>query len=402
MFIQILLAILIGISAGIFTGLIPGIHINLVSLILVSLSPLFLNTFQPIILGIFIIAMALTHTFIDAIPGIYLGAPDSDQALNALPGHRFLLKGRGHEALIYTVIGSLFCILLAIFLFPLFAVSMKMIYPIFKNYTGYALIAIMSYMILKESTIKKKLLALTIFLTAGTLGLITLNLTRLNQPLFHLLSGLFGFSILILSITENTKIPKQKQTKININAKNLAKSTTASTFIGFIAAFLPGFGSSQAAIIATNIVGDIGDEGFLALVGGINTVNMLVSIATAYTLQKARNGAIISITKIIGNITLKQTIIFIITALIVAGIASILALKISKIFSILIQKVNYKKLIISILFFITSLSLLFDGLLGITILITATALGITASKLNIGKNHLMGCLIIPVILFFIL
>ncbi|MBT6774490.1 hypothetical protein HOA91_03905, partial [Candidatus Woesearchaeota archaeon] len=41
--------------------------------------------------------------------------------------------------------------------------------------------------------------------------------------------------------------------------------------VGFIAAFLPGFGSSQAAIVATNIVGDIGDEGFLALVGGINT-----------------------------------------------------------------------------------------------------------------------------------
>ena len=39
----------------------------------------------------------------------------------------------------------------------------------------------------------------------------------------------------------------------------MIKSVSAASGVGFIAAFLPGFGSSQAAIVATNIVGDVGE-----------------------------------------------------------------------------------------------------------------------------------------------
>src|SRR3989344_4613411 len=44
----------------------------------------------------------------------------------------------------------------------------------------------------------------------------------------------------------------------------------------------------------------------------------------------------------------------------------------------------------------------FDGFIGLIILFTATAIGLITSFFKVGKNHLMGCLILPVILFFIL
>lgn len=403
MFIELLIAILIGILAGIITGLTPGIHINLISVLVISSSALLFNIAQPITIACAIIAMAITHTFLDSIPGIYLGAPDASQALNVLPGHRLLLKGLGHNALTYTLIGSLGALLLSLLLFPLFLKGMSFIYPLVKSYIGYALIVIMAYMILKEKTKTKKFRAFLIFTLAGTLGLIVLNLPQLNQPLFPLLSGLFGFSILLTSLHQKTVIPGQKHnTRLTITKKNTIKSISAATGVGFIAAFLPGFGSSQAAIVATNIVGDIGDEGFLSLVGGINTANMLISIATVYTLDKARNGAIITVNKLIGLVSLHSAIIFLITALIAGGIATILALKISKVFAKLITKVNYAKIILTILIFITILTFIFDNYLGLIILTTSTALGILTSNLGVGKNHLMGCLILPVILFFTL
>ena len=114
MFLEILLAIFCGCCAGIITGIIPGIHINLVSLLLVSLSGYMLGFTSPLVLAVFIISMAVTHTFLDPIPSIFLGAPDADQALNVLPGHRLLMQGMGYEAVKLTVIGSLLSLILTL------------------------------------------------------------------------------------------------------------------------------------------------------------------------------------------------------------------------------------------------------------------------------------------------
>jgi len=61
MFLEFLIAALLGILAGIFTGLIPGIHINLVSLLVVSSSAYLLDIFSFTALGVFIISMAMNH-----------------------------------------------------------------------------------------------------------------------------------------------------------------------------------------------------------------------------------------------------------------------------------------------------------------------------------------------------
>ena len=95
MFFGLIVAVVFGICAGIITGLIPGIHINLISLLLVSISGFFLGFTSPTVLGVFIIAMAVTHTFLDVIPSVFLGAPDADTALIVFPGHILLLEGKG-------------------------------------------------------------------------------------------------------------------------------------------------------------------------------------------------------------------------------------------------------------------------------------------------------------------
>ena len=399
--LEIIFSLILGVFIGIITGLTPGIHVNLVSVIILSISALLLQITSPLVIGVFIISLAITHTFLDSIPSIYLGAPDAGQELNVLPGHRLLHKGLGHNAVIYTLIGSMGCLLLGIVLFPLLIFSMAKLFPIVSRIIGYLLIAVMAIMIFREKGKRAKSLAL--FLLAGCLGMLVFSIPNLKQPLFPLLSGLFGFSILLVSLLEKSVIPKQKLNQpLNISNKNIAKSVSAATGMGFVSAFLPGFGNSQAAIIATNIVGDIGDEGFLSLVGGLNTASMLISIAAAYTLDKARNGAIVVVNKLIGSITIQDMLVFIAVALVVGGLSTIMTLKISKTFSKYITKVNYTYLIIGIISFITLLTIFFDGFIGLIILFTATAIGLLASSWKIGKNHLMGCLILPVIFYFVM
>jgi len=403
MFTQLITAAILGILSGIFTGLIPGIHINLISVLIVTLSgSLMASSFeiQPICFGVFIIAMAVTHTFLDSIPGIYLGAPDESHILTALPGHRMLLQGKGHEAVMLTVIGSLGCALVGLIFFPLTLRLVEKVYPLIKNYIGYMLIIVITYMILKENKVKK-LKAFTLFVMSGLLGLTVFRIHTLNQPLFPLLSGLFGLSILLLSLLDNSTIPKQTNSILNIDISTLAKSTLVGVFVASLAGFFPGFGSSQAAIIGKEIAGKIKEYGFLIMVGGINTVNMLTSIATVYVIDKARNGAIVAINKIIGEINLNTMLIFLIITLISAAIATILAMKISRLFSRLIAKINYRLVVSIVIFTIICITIYFDKAIGLLILITSTGVGVTATKLGIAKHHLMGCLILPVIFYLV-
>ena len=95
-------------------------------------------------------------------------------------------------------------------------------------------------------------------------------------------------------------------------------------------------------------------------------------------------------------------------ALLVVAISFFFRLSSQKIYALTQgQKAEYKVwwagIVVSLIIgFITLLTFFFDGFIGLTILITATAIGILASSWGIGKNHLMGCLILPVILYFVL
>lgn len=120
---------LIGTMVGIITGLVPGIHVNLVASISVScqslLALLVLLLFgwsEPSEIEIVILMCSLvvgnlvSHTFLDFIPSIFLGAPEGDTALSVLPGHRMLLEGKGYQAILLSAYGSIFSFLLALVL----------------------------------------------------------------------------------------------------------------------------------------------------------------------------------------------------------------------------------------------------------------------------------------------
>ncbi|MBI5389623.1 tripartite tricarboxylate transporter permease [Candidatus Woesearchaeota archaeon] len=400
MFWELLLAIIIGVMFGTFTGLAPGIHINLVAALVLSFSPLLLLYVSVLSLCAFIVAMAITHTFLDALPGIYLGAPDADQALNALPGHRLLMRGEGHAAVACTVVGSLFALLLCLIAFPLAAWAMVIINPYIHAWVGHLLVGLITYLIWREATLEKRVWAFILFSLAGLLGYSVLDLT-LSQPLFPLLSGLFGISLLLQSLSENTKIPAQNKQQFRYPFDAAIKPTIGASLVGFLAAFLPGFGSSQAAIVASAFLKEIKEEGFLILVGGINTVNMALSLATVFMLDKARNGAIVIMQELLPELTFTTLLVYITAALIAGGIASILALKISRGFAALMQHIPYKTTVGCVIGFIVMLAAIFDGWKGLLILATATAIGTVASKKSIAKHHLMGCLLVPVILYFL-
>ena len=398
MFIEFLIVIIFGILIGTITGLIPGIHINLVAIIVLSLTPFLLNYINPITIAIFIISMAITHSFLDFIPSIFLGAPEPGTALSVLPGHKLLLQGRAYEAIKLTVIGSLCGLLIAIALTPFFIITLQNIYSTIKNYIAYLLILASLLIIIKD---KKRHWAFITFLLSGILGIIVLKLVILKEPLFPLLSGLFGTSALVLSYSQKVKIPKQIITQTNVKKKTIIKSLSSSLIAGSICSFMPGLGPAQAAILGSQILGKIGKKGFLILVGSLSIVDIIISFVTLYTLGRARNGAIVAISQILENFNFNHLLLFLGSSLIAGAFATILALKFGIIFSKMISNVNYPILCLTIISLITTLVLIFSGPLGLLVLFTSTMIGLIPQLTNTGRNHLMGCLVLPVIIFFL-
>ncbi len=399
MLIEILIAAILGMFTGIFTGITPGIHVNLVSTTLFALSPFLLQHTGALSLAVFIIALAVTHSFLDTIPSIYLGAPDDENALSVLPGQRMLLKGEAYMAVKITILGAYTGLIIAVCMIPFFILVANKIYPLLKPYLAYILIIIIGFMILRE---KQKLWSFILFMLAGSLGLLTFSIPNLKEPLFPLLSGLFGVSGLMLSFFENTKIPPQNITKrIDFEPKELVKVLSGSSIAVFLIQFFPGMGPAQGAVISNQIVRKIGDKGYLALVGAMGTMSVIFSLVTFYTLGKAKDGAIVIISKLT-QIQLPSFLVLIATYVMAGSIAVFLVLYFAKKFSKLIVKVNYRLLVISIVAFIVFMSIILNGPLGLIVLFTSTAIGLIAPLKNIGRNHAMGCLLLPVLVYLLL
>jgi len=254
-----------------------------------------------------------------------------------------------------------------------------------------------------EKGIDKKFWALAVFLMAGILGIIDLTMPNLKQPLFPMLSGLFGVSMLVVSLSNKTEIPKQRITdSIKIPKFENIRALVAGTFSGSIVSFFPGMGPAQAAILASQLAGRLGTYTFLILIGGINTVNMAVSLVSLYTINKARNGAVLAIREIMTAIDLNTLILFLAAILFAGGIAVFLALFLAKIFIKFIVKVNYSMMCISVILLIVVMVFYFSSWIGLLILTVATAIGIIPNVVNVKRSHSMGCLMLPVILFFLL
>ena len=409
MLLQILLALFSGIIAGTLTGLIPGIHINLVGIFLISLSATLLSSIPPVYFVVFVVAMAITHTFIDFIPSVFLGCPDTDTELSVLPGHELLKKGEGYQAVLLTCYGSVLAIFTLILIaFPSILIISKL-YNFIKDLIPFLLIIISIMLISLE---RKKFTALGVFLLTGFLGWSVLNL-EISQPLLPLLTGLFGGSMLVMSIKNKIKIPHQKLTNPStINPRPIAGAFLGSLIASPLCSFLPGIGSGQAAVIG-NTISRSDKKGFLVLIGATNTLVMGFSFISLYLISKTRTGAAVAIKEIIGIPSLQILILILAVVLISGTISFFLTKNLAKLFSQKITKINYTKLCTATLIILFLVVFLASGLLsgdenpinsgffGLGILAVSTLTGIYCIQTGVRRTNMMGCLIIPTIIFYL-
>lgn len=394
MIVEIFAAILLGVISGTFTGLAPGIHVNLVSALVVSATSFFVPLFGINAIVAFIISMAITHSFLDVIPSIFLGAPDADKALSVLPGHRLLLKGKGFEAVKLTVLGSLFGLLFCASAYVLLEKVLFVMYPVAEKYIWQMIFVVSLFMVFYSGNILRNA---AVFCICGFLGYVVFQ-ARMDEPLFPLLTGMFGISTLIFSLGESNAFPKQEfsiETEFNIRRGFLAVIVGALT--GFITAVLPGIGASTAATAGSIIIRDKDARNFLVLTGSLTTVNFFMSIAALNVIGKARNGAIVSIMKVSQN---PPVLVMIMASLISAGLAVFIALVFSKAFIRMLQKMNYALVVRIVIGILVVLAFVFSGMQGMCVLLLSTSVGLYCNWKGVPRSIMMACIMVPVMIYF--
>lgn len=391
---------LAGVLLGTFTGLAPGIHVNTVVVVVLSSLPLLMERFAAGSVVALIVAMSVTHTFVDYIPSILLGAPMEDSILSVLPGHRLLLQGRGYEAIRLTVLGGVGAVAMACALLPLWIAALPLIYPATRQALPLLLSLVLLYMIYTEGSTTRRAYSIFVILYSGLLGYVVLNQGMLppKYALFPVLTGLFGIPTLIISLRAKPRIPRQE---IIYSKRPYLRGIAMGSIGGVLTGLLPGIGSSQSALIIKNLLGRDDDKEFLVALGGVNTSDAIYALLALYLIGRPRSGASIAVEQILEEIAFRDFLFMISVTLFTTFFAAAITIFLAKRFVTSIQNVEYSSFSKATLALLASLTLLLTGWNGLLIAGVATTIGLVPPLVGVKRSHCMAVLILPIILYFI-
>ncbi len=391
---------LLGCLCGIITGLVPGLHVNNIVIILVSASPLLLGSFGLWPLLAFISALSVTHSFVNYIPAILLGAPQEDNILSTLPGHRLLSQGRGYEAIRLTVLGGLGSALFSFLTLPPLYFALPQIYPLVRNHIPLLLTGVIVYMLWLEHGLRRRFYALLVVLYSGALGYIILNYPLLppQYALFPALTGFFGISTILTSLHLRSSPPDQS---LAYERGYYPRGVLAGGIGGVLAGLLPGIGSAQSALLVQNFFRRRDGREFLVAHGGVNTAAAIFALLALYLVGNPRSGASMAAAMLMGEAELADTTFMLAIAMLSSSFAAFATLLITRVTIKRVGRINYRTLSIAVLIFLGLSIYLFTGITGMVVAITSTATGILAVFSGVRRSHCMGVLILPTVIYFL-
>jgi putative membrane protein len=387
----------LGICLGTVSGLIPGFHSNTLASVLLSLQGLLLAALGPEGLAASLFSALVTHTFIDCIPSTYLGIPDPDNALSVLPAHALCLGGLGEEAVRVAALGSALAVVAGIPLSLLCFLILPPLQPYLDWGIGILLLGIAGLLVV---TAEAPAWALSLFLVSGALGLFSFRYSFIawhsfggTAILLPLLSGLFGFSTLLLA--SDAPFPAQRFGGLRIPGRALARRVVAGAVAGSITGWLPGLSSATAnALVSSGGGYDREPREYLVSASAANTVNAFVGLAALYALGRTRNGVMVAL----AAQELPSMGVLLIAGCLAGFAAYLLTIRLAR-SGALLRGLGTRTLNLAVMGFIAALTFLFTGPFGLLILCLATATGVVPPLVNVPRLFLMGAIMLPVICF---
>lgn len=398
--IEYVLLASVGCAIGVVTGLIPGLHVNTVAVL--GLGTYASLGMDPTQFAIVLASLSITHSFLDFLPAIFVGAPEEDTALSILPAQRLFLQGRALEAVKLTALGSLLGLGASLLLLIPALYVIPALYHLSRGVIAYLLIAAVLLLLLGERKPRAIAWAAGIFLISGWFGVLVLEGQKAlssTEILFPVFAGLFGISNLLNSLKSRVAaIPQDKYIRVDAEPRYLA-SGTAGALCGALIGILPAISPSQmGALISDRLKFD--SKSFLVFLSSINTSDAIYSILALYTIQNARSGVGVMIGKVL-DVDYNTVLLLVGVMAFSAFFAAFAHIEVGRRMAEIMGRIDYGKLCAASLLTILFLVYLFTGIFGLLISGLATAIGLLPIYSGVSRTHLMGVLLVPTIMFFL-
>lgn len=410
----VIIASIIGASLGTFTGLMPGIHVNtLASIMLVSypamesaLSGLVNQEYVSILVCCCIMSASVVHSFVDFVPSVFIGAPDAEDAVSILPGHRMVLQGRGMAAVRSAAIGSLVgCSVAIVLSIPLQYVMLNGAEEVMDRLTPLVLIVASSILVLNEGKKGNLIWGAVCFVLSGAIGMMCMfmpipsnGILGEGTLMFPMLTGLFGIPVLVEAASGNGIPPQKDDEHDPVGMIPGIKGVVT----GCIAGWFPGITSTVGASMSACFMPENRPERFISTVASVGTVTSVLSLVTLSVSGSGRSGSAIVIGEIMGDGLMGFMSEGFLMLLMATAAASVLGYGLTiwsgRMMSSLVSRIDERMMNRAVIVLLLALVVATTGFSGLLILAGAIAVGFIPNACGTGRTVLCGCLILPVLL----
>jgi putative membrane protein len=403
-----------GALMGAFTGLVPGIHVNTLATMMLASYPSISSLVSgfaepeavPVLVSACIVSASVVHSYLDFVPSVFIGAPDPDEALTMLPGHRLLMEGRGMAAVraaaVGSAVGSFSAVILAV---PVQYIMLRGGAEAMEAVTLAVVIFVSAVVIFSADGLRGRLLAAALFAASGAMGLVCAmpelpsnGIFGEGTLLFPLLTGLFGIPPLLASASSGS-FPEQRDCpERSVSPLPGIKGVIT----GCIAGWFPGITATAGAALSASVCREETPENFISLVASIGTVTSVFSLVTLSVTGSGRSGTSAVVKEIIGDglegFCSGGFMLLLLSVCLASAMGYAMTIASGRLMSKLADGLEPRKINLAVLIIILSLVLLMTGTCGIAVLATATLLGLVPQSEGSGRIPLTGCLMVPVII----
>ncbi|UCE81385.1 MAG: tripartite tricarboxylate transporter permease [Methanobacteriota archaeon] len=459
--VTVLLSSVAGTGVGFCTGLVPGLHVNNLAAIAVASSAsvvgmsccigsLFGCGEAALLVACFLVAAMMAHMFSESIVATYLGIPSGDN-VSLLPAHRLAKEGMGQSAVRTSADGSLAgAVLGLLFMLPVCALLGPPIdaYSPLRSAMGIAVLLLSVLLVASDgigrrAAVGRILRGAAFFLISGTIGFVVLdtNYFAASVPdfpwmraefvpksslLLPLFAGLFGIPTLLHSIApgHHAEAPLACFMEIRTEPQNVSpdirlKEVLTSCVGGVLVGWIPGVTSGSSATLCASAIKGSAPEGgepeeaarFIWLYSAISSCGAVLSVGALFAIARARSGIMQAVVFFMGDSALEvrdlgaiDSVCALLMSMLAAALLSHMAIhRISGTLLLRLQNLlcSRKAAVLSFVF-VSSLVLALTGTRGGLLLLACAALGLLPPMCGSRRINLMGCLLLPICIAFLL
>jgi len=410
---------LFGVLVGLGFSWMPGFHVyNVIALLAVTGGAI---TFIPQeAFPFFVLGALVSFAYSSVISTVYFSVADDTMIFMLFPTQRYLVAGRGHEAVLVTLLGTLAGSVILAASMPVMPLILPFLRDVLNQFITVFLSALVVFMFMsewlkmgerEENRLRRFLKAWSqiaggvfVFLASGLLGFVVLNTDILPSSVAYvrltpLFLGFFGLPWVLVNLLSGLPVGEQDtRDEVSTDWKGLLSGVFGGALGGYIAAFFPLITGGMGALVAGHITSQRGDDTFMASQGANRFIYYVGAFLFLFlpAASLTRGSAAWLVSSIYQPKTYQEYVYSIGALLLASGVSFIGTVALSKLVARIVGR-WFKQISLAVAVLLVAIAWALTGPMGVVVMLIAAVIGASSVFLNTRRSYCLGVLILPVL-----